>query len=156
MGLKQSLQNDPVRDLTLRKLITASEDCTIRAAVEKMREGGIGCVVVIDDDGKPLGTMTEGIVRNLLLEDTVSLDEPIAAYCARPATWVYESDPVSTVLDAMQSHNIRFVVVVDQEGRAQALTGQKGMMEYIANHFSEQVMVQRIGSHPYPSSREGA
>jgi hypothetical protein len=56
----------------------------------------------------------------------------------------------------MQTKNLRFVVVTDEDGKAIALTGQKGLMEYVAEHFPQQVMVQRVGVKPYSSQREGA
>ena len=40
--------------------------------------------------------------------------------------------------------------------RIAGLTGQKGLIEFVADHFPGQVMVQRIGGQPYPSDREGA
>jgi hypothetical protein len=69
---------------------------------------------------------------------------------------VKQSDPIVNVLLAMQAQNVRFVCVLDDEGRAVALTGQKGLMEYIADHFPGQIMVQRIGCAPYIQQREGA
>jgi hypothetical protein len=45
--------------------------------------------------------------------------------------------------------------VVDEEGKVTALAGQKSLMEYVAEHFPGQVMVQRIGCPPC-SEREGA
>ena len=70
--------------------------------------------------------------------------------------WVYTTDPVDIMLDAMDQKNTRFVVVVEPDGKVCGLTGQKGLMEYIAGYFPGEVMVQRIGTKPYPSSREGA
>ena len=66
------------------------------------------------------------------------------------------ADPISTVLDAMERANVRFVIVVDQQGQLAGLTGQKGLMEYVAEHFPGQAIVQRIGGAPYPTDREGA
>ena len=43
----------------------------------------------------------------------------------------------------------RFLCVLDEDGRTRvALTGQKGLSEYIADHFPQQVMVQRVGGKP--------
>ena len=36
------------------------------------------------------------------------------------------------------------------------LTGQKGLMEYIADLFPQEVHVQRVGTKPFPATREGA
>ena len=45
---------------------------------------------------------------------------------------------------------------VDDQGKLVGLTGQKGLMEYVAEHFPGEVMVQRVGEKPYTQSREGA
>jgi CBS domain-containing protein len=54
----------------------------------------------------------------------------------------------------MHAKNIRFVVVVDDEGRLSALTGQKGLMEYVAEQFHREVVAHRIDviqSRPFAS-----
>ena len=56
----------------------------------------------------------------------------------------------------MQLKNLRFLCVVDENGQVAGLTGQRGLMEYVAEHFPGEVMVQRIGQPPYLSDREGA
>ena len=74
---------------------------------------------------------------------------------AKQWPWVQTSDPIVDVLEAMLTKNVRFLCVVDEEGRVVGLTGQKGLMEYVAEHFPGQVMVQRVGCAPY-LNREGA
>ncbi len=66
-----------------------------------------------------------------------------------------QDDP-ALVLEVMEAKNIRFVVVLDEAGKVAGLTGQKGLMEFIAEHFPGEVMVQRIGTKHYPEEREGA
>jgi uncharacterized Ntn-hydrolase superfamily protein len=65
-------------------------------------------------------------------------------------------DTVCHVMDRVRRQGARFVCVVDEMGRAVALTGQKGLAEYIADHFPDQVMVQRVGGRPGQETREGA
>ena len=43
-------------------------------------------------------------------------------------------EPVFAVLKGMQVEDVRFVVVLNEAGKAIALTGQRGLMEYIADH----------------------
>jgi len=156
MGLRQNAQTDPVSRLNLREPILVSRNSTIREAIEKMRQGKLGCVIVVDDDRKPQGLFTEAMLRGLLLQSPAIVGEPVADRMATVFPWVQIDDPVETVLEAMELKNHRFVVVVDQEHRVVGLTGQKGLMEYIAEHFPQEVMVQRVGTKPYPSQREGA
>ena len=84
------------------------------------------------------------------------MDQPIEQFMAPRCPWVQKGDPISDVLEAMQLKNIRFLCVVDDDGRVAGLTGQRGLMEYVAEHFPGQVMVQRVGQPPYLSDREGA
>jgi len=74
------------------------------------------------------------------------------------AEWfcVHSSDPIATVLDLVQNRGARFVCELDEYGKVKGLTGQKGLSEYIADHFPEQVMVQRIGGQLGMGTREGA
>ena len=63
--------------------------------------------------------------------------------------------PISDVLSAMEYKNVRFCGR-RRRRRLAGLTGQKGLMEYIADHYPDEVCVQRIGGAPFPLEREGA
>lgn len=156
MSLQQNLEQETVSQLNLREAITISPDKTIRDAVEEMRKKKLGCVVVIDNERKPIGLYTEAMLRVAICREPESLDAVLSEQMATTFPWVTKDDPIETVMGAMETKNHRFVVVVDESGRVAGLTGQKGLMEYVAEHFSEEVMVQRVGSAPYPHQREGA
>ena len=153
MGLQENIQNETVRELPLREAITVPPSTTVAEAVERMRGKRLGCVVVTGDDRKPRGTFTEeDLVKMLGGDQADTVDQHLSPEWA----CVTISSHVSSVLRAMQAKNLRFVVVTDDDGRVAALTGQKGLMEYVADHFPQQVMVQRVGVKPYSSQREGA
>ncbi|GAB4135329.1 MAG: hypothetical protein Tsb009_01450 [Planctomycetaceae bacterium] len=156
MGLKENLAVEQVRNLSIRTPVIADADSTVRDAVLKMREAQLGCIFVVDDNHKPQGIFTEAMLRLLLAKSPQSVNDPLEKHLAKSFAWVKLSDPIETVMDAMETKNIRFVAVVDDEGKLTGLTGQKGLMEYVAEHFPGEVMVQRVGSNPYPASREGA
>ncbi len=156
MGLKENLQNDPVRRLNLRQPVVVGEAVLVADAIEEMRAAELGCTIVADDGGKPVGMFTEGMLREKLAADPSVVQQPMAEHMARKFPWVTLDDPIALVLDAMQANNTRFICVVDAEGKVSGLTGQKGLMEYIAEHFPRQVMVQRIDTNAYGAQREGA
>ncbi|MDH3716794.1 MAG: CBS domain-containing protein [Planctomycetota bacterium] len=156
MGLQENMQKEPVSRLAVREPVTAERETTLRQATTLMREGKLGCTVVIDQDGKPIGIFTESMLTQLLAENAAGIDEPIEKYMSEQWPWVRSTDPITDVLEAMELKNVRFLCVVDDDDRLIGLTGQKGLMEYIAEHFPGQVMVQRIGGKPYQQDREGA
>jgi len=156
MGLYENMMNEPVSELALREPILVSSQDTLRKAVELMRQHRLGCVIVADADGKPVGIFTENMLTQLVAKDQFQPDESVEQQMVANLPWVGTSDAVVNVVDALQTKNIRFLSVLDNDGRVIALTGQKGLMEYIADHYPGQIMVQRVGVPPYSQSREGA
>jgi len=156
MELLEGLKTETVDKLTLRTPVTVDPSATVREAVQKMRAGKLGCAIVAGKDQKPVGIFTEAMLRHLLVSSPADLDSKVESAMAETYPWVNTTDTIELVLDAMENKNTRFVAVVDADGKVVGLTGQKGLMEYIAEYFPGEVMVQRIGSKPYPSSREGA
>ena len=156
MGLKENLRKDRIDQLNLREPVTVPPSASVRDAVQLMRDKDIGCAIVVDDDRKPIGIFTESMLTETLSHRPASLDEPIHGHMADRCPWVRTTDTVSELLEAMQLKNMRMVCVVDEQDHVVGLTGQRGLMEYVAEHFPGQVMVQRIGLSPNYSEREGA
>ena len=156
MTLKESLSADPVRRMNLRTPVLVGESVSVREAIECMRAEKLGCAIMIDEHSRPVGMFTEGMLREKLASEPLVLDGPLAEHVARKFPWVSLDDPVEMVLDAMQANNTRFICVVDSERKVAGLTGQKGLMEYIAEYFPRQVVVQRSGGDEYTAQREGA
>ena len=156
MGLYESMQSDPVSQLALRPALCCGMQETVRGSIEKMRAAALGCITIVDEEGHPKGVLTEAMLRHMLTESRDCLDQPIVDHMASAFPWVKLSDPVDMVLDGMEMRNIRFVIVLREDGTVAGVTGQKGLMEYVAEYFPGEVMVQRIGSTGHPNTREGA
>lgn len=157
MGLREDILSHLVSELDLRELLTLSPDDTVQSAVRLMRLKRLGCVMIVDEKGVPLGKFTEHRLLVLLVEDSQALIRPLKDVMVTEWASVKLTDPIAKVLDAMQRCGMRFVVVVDEDGRATHLTGQRGTMEYIADHFPRQVKVHMIDDAKlYMDQREGA
>jgi CBS domain-containing protein len=156
MGLRENMQNEPVSTLALREPVTAGPNATIREAIVAMRKKRLGCVIVVDESGVPAGMFTESMLTQLLLQDHRAVEDRLVDHMAEQWPRVKLTDPVEDVLDALDLKNVRFLCVVDDEDQLAGLTGQKGLMEYVADHFPGKVMVQRIGGASIPNKREGA
>jgi len=156
MGLHENIATEPVSELPLREAIILAPETTVREAVGRMCGKRLGCVIVAREDGTPVGTFTEEVLMRLLINVPDALEETIGDHLTTTWACVKTTDPISAVLNAMQSKGLRFICVTDESGRATALTGQKGLMEYIAEHFPRQVMVQRVGVKSSTERREGA
>ncbi len=156
MGLYENIRSEPVSRLAIREPVVVSPEATVRDAVDQMRQKKLGCAIVVNDERRPVGLFAESKLTRLLSETPAAIYDSILDHLDRQWPTVSLSDPISCVLTALEVANIRFLIVVDDHGRLAGLTGQKGLMEYVAEHFPRQVIVQRIGGKPYPAHREGA
>lgn len=156
MGLFENIQTDRVSELACREPVLVRPDQPIREVVEAMREGGLGCAVLVDDEQRPKGVFVERTLTQLLAGNPEALNDPVSDHVEPQWPQVSINDPIASVLKALVTSNTRFLPVVDDEGKVIKLTGQKGLMEFIADHFPDQVTAQRVGQKPYMQEREGA
>ena len=155
MGLRQDIREQPVTELAWRKLLKVAPDQTVRAAVTQMQSEGLGGVVVIGADGRAIGEFTERDLIRLLLDAPNCMDEPVGRHIIDTWGQLCQTDPIAKIIDQMQDRKLRYVIVVDDDGMPIGLTGQKGVMEYIADHFPRQVKVQMMKSKLHMDEREG-
>lgn len=156
MGLREDIQTDPVSALPLRPPVTCALDDTVRDAVAAMKRAQLGCVFVIDEDRKPIGKFTERLMIQLLATDPSRLDVPIREHMTELQNCVKLDAPIAAVVEAMQTTGVRFVCVVDADGRIANLTGQRSVMEYITEHFPRQIKSQMMEAKLFMDQREGA
>ena len=156
MGLQSEILSQPVSELDLRQVLLVRPESPVREAVGLMQEAKLGWVVVVDDDDRLLGKFTERLLIRLLLQNAAGLDEPVRNHMASAWGWVQQTDPIAKVIECMERRKLRFVIVLDGDGRPVGLTGQKGVMEYIADYFPRQVKVQETESTLGMQHREGA
>lgn len=156
MTLLANLKREPVRNLSLRPAVTVPALSSVRHAVQTMREHQIGCVFVVDAAGHPLGIFHERILLTLLDENPAGIDDNVARHIDKRCACVQEDEPIASAVYVIESRDQRFVGVVNQDRQLLALTGEKGLMEYVADHFPRQVMVATPGVRHQDTNREGA
>lgn len=156
MGLKQEILNQAVSVLPISPGVVLAADVPVRDAVEAMREAKQGCVVVVDDKGRPEGKFTEHQMAKLLIEEPDFLDKPVGKYIREYWAQIRQTEPIATLIHKLQTYRQRHVIVVDDEGKVLGVVGQKGLMVYLADQFPRLVKVQTMGSKVAMSDREGA
>ena len=156
MGLQENLQAEQVCSLPLRDPVTVSPNTSIADVVEAMKTQRLGCAIVVDADRRPIGMFTESQLVRMQAEEQSNYDVPVSQIMSQDWPSLKQKAPIVDVLKSMRKHNVRFIIVVDEEGGLAGLTGQRSMLEYIADHFPGQVMVQRIGGPPHLHNQEGA
>lgn len=106
----------PVRDYCHRNLITCSINDSVMTAAQVMRERKISSLIACDDQGQPVGIMTDRDLRNKVVADGL---EPqtlqVSAIMTSPVISVKEDDTLFEVLYRMSRHRIHRIGVVDEK-----------------------------------------
>jgi len=156
MALRDYIKNEPVSTLSLRKLVLFSPQRPVREACDAMQREGLGAALAVDPLGKPIGMFNEKVLIRILSQTPTAMDDPAEQHMVRNVVTVKETDPIAELIATMQGRMLRWVCVVNDEGKAVALTGLRGVMEYVVDHHARSVMGTPIRRKLSMTEREGA
>ncbi len=95
--------------------ILVSPSTSVREAIRVMDAGAMEIVLVVDDEGRLAGTVTDGDVRRGLLRG-VTLDAPVQTVMhARPVT-APPGTPREQIFRILQARDLRHIPIVDGTG----------------------------------------
>jgi CBS domain-containing protein len=104
-----------IRDVMTTNPETLPESTTVREAAEAMRANDIGDVVVVDDNGKLSGILTDrDIVVRVVAEGRDPRATRIGDIASRDLTAVSPDDPVDRAVQLMRDKAIRRLPAVDK------------------------------------------
>ncbi len=93
---------------------------SVREAMEAMGKSRQHVVMVVDGDGKLLGTVTDGDIRRGILR-SLSLEEPIGKIMNQEPFTALAGNGAQARLALMQTNDIQHLPVLDNEGRVAGL-----------------------------------
>jgi CBS domain-containing protein len=99
---------------------------------------------------------TEKLLIRLLAHRPEAVDEPVAEHQSVRIVCLRGEEPIARLITTMQKHALRWVCMVDGDGRPTALADLRGVIEYVADHVPRIVKVQPIEPKLSMEQREGA
>jgi CBS domain-containing protein len=120
-----------VADIMVKEVVTAKEHDKIRDVAIRMYEKRVGSVVVVDDEGKPIGIVTERdmvyVVARALAPDT-----PVWMVMTENPVVINENALVTEAMEKMRMQNIRHLPVVNDEGKLVGIISFRDIMDFTA------------------------
>jgi CBS domain-containing protein len=101
-----------IREVMTESVVTAEPERTVREVAELMRERNVGSVVLVDDD-KPVGFVTDRDLTLSVIADGRDLSDHIADHASSPVITADPAMGVEECADLMVRHGVRRLVVVD-------------------------------------------
>ena len=107
---------DTVRDLMRKKIETIKESASVQEAANKMKEKNVSSLVVVDENDRPLGLITErDLVRKVCINDIYTSKIINKDIMSSPLITVKSKSLSSEAVDIMLQNNVRHLLVIDDE-----------------------------------------
>lgn len=117
-----------VKHMMLTDVITLDPNVTVKEAIRILYEKHIGCVISIDDDKKCIGIFTERDAIRLVAKN-VQLDQPLDNMMTKNVVTIHEDASINETRRIIQTHKIRHLPVVNQQGRLVGLLSVRALLD---------------------------
>lgn len=93
---------------------TINSSSTLLSAMQKIDANKKGYLVILDDNNKVVGTLTDGDIRRALLA-THSLDQTVDGSYTTSFKYVKTDDAFASVIELFKDTKVKFLPIVDEE-----------------------------------------
>jgi CBS domain-containing protein len=105
-----------INDMMSKTLQTIQEAASVQEAAKKMKEKDVSSLVVVDDQNKPQGIVTErDLVRKACVNDVHTSAVTLREIMSSPIITIDSNASASKAVDMMLQYNVRHLLVVDKK-----------------------------------------
>jgi len=132
-----------------RIVATASPDESVEEGALRMKEYGVGTLVVVGEDRQPRGIITD---RDIMVRCVAEARDPsstaVSEIMSSPVRTLHEASPLDEGLQAMQRVKARRLVITDDDGVLAGILSIDDILTVVAEQ------VDRIGAVLETQGRE--
>lgn len=135
--LERSLCEDPLTVIECVPVCRVKADVPIREALATMAGENVACLIVVDDDDRPIGMFTErDVMTRVAGRYPGNADRPVESVMTNDPNVIYESESPAHALNIMGSGMFRHLPVVDVDGKLIGVIGARRMTAYLQQHVN--------------------
>jgi signal-transduction protein with cAMP-binding, CBS, and nucleotidyltransferase domain len=117
---------------------------TAQKAAMKMADKNVSSLVVLDDDGKAVGILTErDLVRRVCTKDIPSSSVTIQNTISSPIKTIAPDTPIDDVADIMIRNKIRHIVVADENREPIGIVSATDIVAFVRENSKTMAQVTR-------------
>ncbi len=153
--VKGTFHTDPISALGLPSPVSIGIDATVGAALAAIQTRGQGYVLVIED-GKPKGIMSEREVLMKVVARDVKYDANVAPFVSPVTRSLGLQAPIAEAIQLMIQSGSENIPITDKGGRAVAVLRTLDIIHFLAEIFPEQLLNLPPRPHQAMPRPEGA
>jgi CBS domain-containing protein len=137
--VRGTFETDPINALGLQPPVTVPTTATVGAALKAVQQHGQGYVLIVDD-GRPRGIMSQREVLMKIVARDVKYESNVLEYVSRIPVTLTASERISRAIKVMIAEGVDNIPIVDSEGRATAVLRAVDVIHFLAEAFPEQLL----------------
>lgn len=143
--------------ICVREVDLADVDETVGQAAQRMRERGVGTLVILGEAKRPLGIVTDrDLVERVLAAGLDPVATTVGEVMTRDPKTVSEEGAIEAALALMRSGRFRRLPVVDRGGQLVGLLSLDDVLMLLAEEFRDVGGLLERESPPPPSRAESS
>ena len=96
---------------------TATTSVSMQEAVEEMDRHGLGALIIVDEDQKLAGIITDGDLRRLIAQKKPVFEQSLTAVMTPSPLHAFSQTPAYDALNVMEQHEITILPIIDNDHR---------------------------------------
>ncbi len=136
LGLEHFLEIKKIFQIMTKMVYTTSPKTLLGEVMHRMAVKAISCVIVAEDN-RPVGILTERDVARLVQEHEDVTDIPISQVMSAPVLISKVDTPVHTAAQVMKTQGVRRLVVVDGKGEIEGILTQTDIVRGLEGRYVE-------------------
>jgi CBS domain-containing protein len=120
--------NARVKDFMEVPPMVVHEDITIDNAAGMMWDRNIGSVIIVDEDGRMAGIVTERDVLFAVTKSLVGRDVPVSSIMSKTSLKASANESIVTAVDRMIKGGVRHLPVIDKDGTPLGMVSMRDAM----------------------------
>ena len=137
--VKGTFETDPISALGLPEPVAIGTDASIGAALSAVQKRAQGYVLIVED-GRPRGIMSEREVLMKIVARDVKYDANVMEYASRIPVTLTDKETIARAIKIMIAEGVENIPIVDADGRATAVLRTLDVIHFLAEAFPEQLL----------------
>lgn len=96
---------------------TAATSVSMQEAVEEMDRHGLGALIIVDEDQKLSGILTDGDLRRMIAQQKPVFEQSLTAVMTPSPLHAYSQTPAFDALNIMEQNEITVLPIIDSDHR---------------------------------------
>jgi signal transduction histidine kinase len=136
LGVEYFVEIKSIKRIMTKNVVTSGKWDLVKDALSRMREYSISSIV-IEEEGYPVGILTERDVMHLFHDGTDIRATKIEEIMSHPVLTISSNTPMYVAVEVMKQKKVRRLVVVDNNGRISGLVAQSDLIKGLKSRYIE-------------------